>query len=322
MSYGGDNPFEETESNPFDEKRNSGQASATRVAPNLPAKKNDQTTLRTLSPNSVQVQLKPGFDASDDGLQRKEAELRRREEELNRREAQLNQQENALAQGGGKRVNWPFFRPMIYLNIVEEVPAEQHKLVKAAYYIWFGAIWCFFWNTATVLGALIVTGDSKHIGGLILSIIYGLFFIPLFFLTFRLLYRAARKNRSSLYLWYLINQCFELAIIAWMGVGLMGWGGGGFLLMISMFSKHNDKDDDGNKDTGALIIAIFSLVITVFWGILFILHVYLFFHARIYYSRAGGFKSAKQQGTQFAAQKAAENPDVVMKAGKVAYANA
>jgi len=102
---------------------------------------------------------------------------------------------------------------------------------------------------------------------------------------------------------------FEFIIYGWMIVGVKGWGGGGILLMFSLFQ---------NKYT---VVGIFALISTVFWGLLLLGHVFLFFNARVHYVRVGGLAAAKKQGGQFAARKAAENPELVMKAAKGVHDN-
>jgi len=250
----------------------------------------------------INVNANPNDQNVAERLKRKEMELKAREEEINKKEQQLKQEE-ALG-GKGEIKNWPKCYPLIYQDINKEIPDDQKTLVKIAYAVWFYTLWCFLWNIFTILSALIATGKSTHVASLILSIVFFIFFTALAFLVYRLLYGAAKKLKSSTYLIYMCLKWFEFIVYAWMGIGLTGWGGGGFLLMIGLF-----KD----KDT---VVGIFSLICTVFWGIAILLHLYLFIHTRIFYKRAGGFQAAKKQGAQFAAQTAAENPEFVASVAK------
>lgn len=135
-----------------------------------------------------------------EGIRKKELELKRREEDLQRREQALLVKEDELDKVSPKKKNWPRFRPMIYHNIQEEIPEEHKKLVRNAYIMWFVTVWCYFYNFFSVLSALIVTGGGSEIASFILSIVDFIFFVPLSFLIYRLLYRATRYEFLFLFI--------------------------------------------------------------------------------------------------------------------------
>jgi len=314
MSYD-DNPFEEgSAKNPFDDdassspsfKPSSTQRNSTLRTSPPPAPKQD----KVYSNSTINPQVNTSFNTSKDGIKAKEEELKRREEDIKRREKTLQKQEETVARGGKKPKNWPFFRPILYQNIAEEIPVDEQMLVRFAYYIWLATVTMFLFNIATVLGDLIVTGDGKEIASFILSIVYTLFLVPLFFMGFRILYNAARKTKSSYYLSYLCFKWFEFVVIVWQTIGVRGWGGGGFLVMIYLFE---------GKGKSYKAMAIIALCCTVFWIFVLLLHVYLFFHARKFYKLAGGYREARKQGATYGARKAAENPDLVTAAAKGTY---
>jgi len=312
MSYKADNPFEESSSeNPFEEEKPAlppKNNSDKKNAPPTPAKDSNYYNSNMVRQEQVIAQFNSPFDTSPEGIKKKELELKRREEELSRREKSLLDKEKQIDKATPKLKNWPRCRPIIYHDIDGEIPANQQRLVKAGYYIWFGTLFCYFYNFVSVLAGLIASGGGSEIASFILSIINCLFFMPMTFLIYRLLYRATRKGKSGLYLGYMICLWIDIIWFAWNGVGLRGWGGGGFLLMLGLF-----QDDK----TAAAVIC---LVCIVFWGLLVVAHLYLFIHARINYKLVGGWGSAKKQAASGAIQIAKDNPELV-KEGAKAYVN-
>jgi len=312
MSYKADNPFEESSSqNPFEEEEKkppslpAKSGSDKKNPPQTPAKDTNYYNSNNARQEQVISSFNAPFDTSSEGIKRKEQELKRREEDLARREKSLLDKEKQIDKATPKNKNWPRCRPLIYHDIDGEIPRDQQKLVKAAYYIWFGTLFCYFYNAVAVLAGLIAVGGGSEIAGFILSIIDCIFFMPLTFLIYRLLYRATRKGKSGLYLGYMISLWIDIIFFAWNGVGLRGWGGGGFLLMLPLFKEN-------------VAVGVICLVCVVFWGLLIIAHLYLFVHARINYRLVGGWGSAKKQAASAAVQIAKDNPELV-KEGAKAY---
>lgn len=317
MSYEADNPFEETSDNPFEDNSNSSPSSrksSTSSNKNTGTLRNNTQQNSTLR-NSPQVPKKPvqtndiridvNNDVNEDAIRRKEAELKRREEDLNRREEMMKKREQEIGKGMKKPNNWPFFKPMLVYDIAE-LPQEQQKMVRASYYIWIITTIVFLYNVAVMLGALI-EGGGNLTGGFILSIVYFFFFVPIFFLIFRLLYNASRKNKSALFLSYMISKGFEFLVIIWLGIGVYGWGSGGLLLMFKFFQA---------KYTA---IGIMALVNSVLWACLFMVYCYQVLHARMFYVAAGGYGAAKKQGKEFAVETARDNPKAVSSVANTAY---
>jgi len=208
-----------------------------------------------------------------------------------------------------RKSNWPpinflCIKPIIYHNIVEDIPEDRQKLIRRAYWTWFATGICFLWNLFTVASALVVQGSGADIASTILAAIEVAFFIPMSFLIYRILYQAARRGRPSLYFVYFITMFLEVVVFVWEGIGLSSWGGGGFVLMLSLFNQ---------KHTA---VGIFSVICFVLWCLLVLVHVFIFIFARLQYRRLGGLAKAKQEAAEEATQKMAENPDLVAKGVK------
>jgi len=88
-------------------------------------------------------------------------------------------------------------------------------------------------------------------------------------------------------------------------VGVIGWGGGGFLLMLDTFNR-------------SIAGGVICLVCFVIWIGLSIWNVIHFFLARRQYKKLGGLASAKQELGAAAFKGAASNPELVAKGMQLA----
>ncbi|KAG6814386.1 hypothetical protein H0H92_010972 [Tricholoma furcatifolium] len=61
-------------------------------------------------------------------------EIRRREADLERREQELNTKADNLRRHG--RANWPFFFPLIFHSIKDEIPEASQPLITRLYQLW------------------------------------------------------------------------------------------------------------------------------------------------------------------------------------------
>lgn len=79
------------------------------------------------------------------------------------------------------------------MNIEEEIPAlETKRVVKIAYAGWMISVATLIINVAALCARMSVVGDGQSIGDFVVSLIYFVFLTPVWFLVFRILYRAAR----------------------------------------------------------------------------------------------------------------------------------
>jgi len=241
------------------------------------------------------------YDLSADSLNKKEQEIKRREEALSRREQQLDQQEKTIQTSRGTRIpNWPRCRPFIYHNIVEDMPTpEAITLVKRAYGAWFALIACLVINLASLLASVIIRGEPIAIQSFFLSLAYTVVCTPASFLIYRLVYQAARKSATAMYFLYFIFLWFEILVyIAVFILGLDGWGGAGFFLMVGIFGE-------------SIAVGVLCLISIVCWTFLVAWSLYIFHLARMQYVKLGGSAAAKKAVGDAAARGIASNPDLV-----------
>jgi len=273
--------------NPFDDSPKSNL-----VAPPLPRKTVTSTT------SSV-----------DPELLKKAQELSKKEQELNRREAMLDERNGILVDReklnkDPRAPNWPFFRPWVYHNIDGDMSTDQLKRVmKIAYTGWMISVATLLYNFAALLMTMIADGSGTNIGDFILGAIYVVFLTPLYFLVYRILYRAARKQKPSLFILYLIMATLVVAGYILYAVGIPGTGAGGFILMSKEFSA--------SKFAGFVLLASSILwCLTAFYG------VWVYILAIRHYRQSGGLEKAKKEMASAAVKEAAKHPDLIAEAAK------
>jgi len=297
--YTAENPFELDDN----EEVSVGSRSRTTTGPPLPSKTSVPPTLPTKepeykynpNPSPLIAEWNTPMETSWEGVKRKEMELSRREEDLDRRERALLEKEETLPK---PRINnWPRCKPFLYHNIPEDIPTpEGQKVVSRAYYCWYAIDICFVWNLVCTLAVLSVGSDSTYIGGFFLALALALFWMPVTFLIYRLLYGAARKSKPAYFVLFFIFLWLEILVFIWMAIGISGWGGGGFFLMLAMF------------DSKQTAVAIMCLVCFIIWVIVILWCIYLFIHSRFEYRKAGSLKQAKADSKTAAAKGVADQP--------------
>jgi len=308
ISYVGDNPFDDDNRNPFEEEARPTLPPKSSVTPSLPTKefRNSGTADSTLLARAERIRAK--------------------EEEIKRREAQITQREQAVASGGvlkePRPPNWPRCRPLIHHDIAGDMPTpETTRLVKMAYGGWIASFCFIIINTIALLAVLIKDGGSRIVD-FILSLVFLIILPIIWFLVYRILYRAARKTKPSLYIAFWIFYIFELLSFGFFLLGFPGTGAAGLVSMFQEFQKQN------------LSTAFILLVISILWGLDVIYTFWIFIASRLEYRKAGGLARAKQdvkdaavgqarenpelikQGIMFGAKEAANHPDIVIHASK------
>jgi hypothetical protein len=147
-----------------------------------------------------------------------------------------------------------------------------------------------------MLAALVVKGA---IVDFVLSIIFFLVLPIVWFLTYRILYRAARKTKPSLYIVFWIFYFLELLSLAFFVVGVPGTGAAGLFWMFKLFA-------DKKLPVGFMLLAS-----SVIWGIMGVYCVWIFIVSRVEYGRSGGLARAKKEVGQAAWNEAKKHPDLV-----------
>jgi len=293
VNYEAENPFDESD-NFVNESKQSGR-------PSLPQKQATSRSSTNVSSND------PALLAKVEELRKKEEELNRREDMLDKRGQVLVDRENGLA--SPRAPNWPRCRPLIYMNIEGDMTTpELLRLMKLSYYGWIACFALVIWNVGMMLGVVIAEqGTGQAIADLILSIVYCIFFPIMWFGIFRVLYRAARKSKPSLYIvWFILFFPFSWACWILFAIGIPGFGMGGFFYMIQEFK---------NKHT---TMGVFLVIAAVLWCGLVLFQFYLFFVARREYKKAGGTEKAKGEASSAAINEAKKHPDLVKKGANAA----
>jgi len=243
-------------------------------------------------------------------IMKKEEDLNQRERDLEQRQRNLNERAQSMPQDP-RKPNWPICRPFIYHDINADMTTpELVRLVRIAYIAWMVASVSLVYNFVALLANLIGASQSgTAIGDMILSIVYCMILLPVWFLIYRLLYRSGRKRKPSLFVGFFCLYVLQLTAYAGMAVGFPGTGCGGFWIMLDSFKE--------NK-----VVGIMLLVSSVLWCICFALGVFIFILARVQYSVSGGYTQARKEFGSAAATTAAQNPDLVIQGASFAASNA
>ncbi|KAK8547480.1 hypothetical protein V6N12_031617 [Hibiscus sabdariffa] len=145
-------------------------------------------------------------------LKHKERELEAKEAEIRRREEEVKKKEEALARAGVflDVKNWPAFFPIMHHDIANEIPDYLHRMQYVAFATFLGLALCLFWNVISVSAASL---KGAGIGIWFLAVIYLMIGVPgAYFLWYRPLYRACRKDSAFRFGWffifYMIHICF------------------------------------------------------------------------------------------------------------------
>lgn len=201
-------------------------------------------------------------DRKEELLIARERELERREAELREREARLGTASNTTPlQPRGREPNFPILVPIIYHDIRRDILERRARwTVRVAFLTWFAIPLCLIWNLVCVIGTLVELGDI-YTSDVVLASVY-FFTLPLFtFTVYRLLYHAARKQRTSLYLLYIFWLFVQIVIMIFFAVGLRGSGAAGFLTVLRLFQDNH------------LIVGVFCIVMLSVWTILAMVHI-------------------------------------------------
>ncbi|KAK8279117.1 hypothetical protein E1A91_D09G086900v1 [Gossypium mustelinum] len=145
-------------------------------------------------------------------LKRKERELEAKEAGIRKREEEVKRKEEALARAGVflDIKNWPPFLPIIHLDIANEIPDYLHRMQYVAFATFLRVILCLLWNVISISAASL---KGRGIEIWFLAMIYLVVGVPgAYFLWYRPLYRACRKDSAFRFGWffifYMLHRCF------------------------------------------------------------------------------------------------------------------
>ncbi|KAK8842685.1 hypothetical protein M9Y10_025545 [Tritrichomonas musculus] len=247
------------------------------------------------------------------GVPISQADLDRREEALNRREQAIAGKETALANGTLERPvnpkNFPPFLKWWSYHPDEDLPQNAVKMAKLIFYV-FGATGIVY--LINFIGCLccLNSGAAARVSSpatkIVLSTIFLFVFWPISYeLCYFVLYRSLVQQKAMRYFCFLGTYAIWILILALNVIGLDDGGSVGFIQMIDLFSAESGK-------FVAVIALIFCIVACGDIAIM----VYTYILCIRFYKSEGLTQKAFSEASQFAAQKARENPDAIMEVAR------
>ncbi|KAI9478449.1 MAG: scamp family-domain-containing protein [Benjaminiella poitrasii] len=243
-----------------------------------PFSNNSQSTLPATTPNISA--LSPDFAAREEALRQKERELADRERDLEARQRATNNNTRPVN-------NFPPCFPIMYLDIVSEIPTQHQRTVMWLYREWllflvtlmmnfFACLWVLFSHPPSVTSAptdmgIALTELFTHT-------------LASFFLWYRPIYNAYMKENSLYYYFFFIFNGFHILYTFYMAVGIPSTGGAGLILLVTLFSDHYIGP------------GILTLISSICWLTMGVLAIILFKKTYNHYKAAGHtFNEAKNE---------------------------
>jgi len=180
-------------------------------------------------------------------------DLNRRERDLERREQELTQKAENFRKNG--RNNWPFFFPLIFHSIQDEIPEASRFLITRLYQLWLVLLGTLVVNMVACI--FVLTAGAPNGGSdLGTSIGYLVVITPLsFLLWYRPVYNGYMKEQALYYYLYFFFGGFHLLFSVYMIIGIPSTGSAGLIQTIQMYTRP------------ALVAAILGTIATVGWVI-------------------------------------------------------
>ncbi|KAK7446396.1 hypothetical protein VKT23_004248 [Stygiomarasmius scandens] len=178
-------------------------------------------------------------------------QIRQREQDLERREQELNAKAQHIRQHGRK--NWPFFFPLIYHDIADEIPEASRPLVTRLYQLWLVLLATLIINMVACI-FILIAGSSD--GGRDVGASIGYIFmisITSFLLWYRPIYNGYMKEQSLYYYLYFFFCGWHLLFSVYMIIGVPSTGSAGLIQTVQMFTNHH------------WVAAILGLIATIGW---------------------------------------------------------
>jgi len=246
------NPFEEHTTNPYSD---SGKPTIAEYNPF------GQQPQKYTPPTAPMSEKSNSMDPEVVALRKENAELKAQLEYKNR---MIQETVTQL-----RVPNWPKWpKPILYHNIEEDIKEpEPKKMVKKVYFTWFLTAFCTTWNMICLFMAIWVPnlnwipGAAASFGA---ALFFWVFWVPLsFILWYRPLYNAARKNRSSLYVFFILSFGIHIGVDILYILGFNSTGSAGVIDSIDLLSK------------GSIGVGVCFLVSTAAWGLNIAFSVYV-----------------------------------------------
>ncbi|KAF9075234.1 scamp family-domain-containing protein [Rhodocollybia butyracea] len=171
--------------------------------------------------------------------------IRQREAELDRRERELNARAEQIKHHG--KSNWPFFFPLIYHDISDEIPEASRYLITRLYQLWLVLLGTLILNMIACIFILIAGSPD---GGRDVGAAIGYLFIisaTSFLLWYRPIYNGYMKEQALYFYFYFFFCGFHLLF------SLYITGSAGLIQTVQMFANHH------------WVAAVLGLVATIGW---------------------------------------------------------
>eukprot|EP00245_Coleochaete_scutata_P001497 TRINITY_DN11839_c0_g1_i1.p1 TRINITY_DN11839_c0_g1~~TRINITY_DN11839_c0_g1_i1.p1 ORF type:complete len:312 (+),score=52.02 TRINITY_DN11839_c0_g1_i1:185-1120(+) len=225
MSYDA-NPFDEGDARPYGGSRAPGSSAYASGGsfydnnPNLVAPVTSKPL--PLPPEPLNSGVSDATDeiplGNKSDYKKRERELKAKEDELKKKELELKRREEAAARAGIliDVKNWPPFFPIIHHDISKDIPEHLRTMMVFAFYSWLGIMLCLLWNFISVITAWVTrTKGVEGSDGLevfFMSLIYFVAGVPLsYWLWYKRLYNAFRKDRALTFAWFFLMYLIHLA---------------------------------------------------------------------------------------------------------------
>ncbi|KAF7304814.1 Secretory carrier membrane protein 2 [Mycena kentingensis (nom. inval.)] len=164
-------------------------------------------------------------------------QLRQRELDLERREQELANKAEHIRKNG--RNNWPFFFPLIFHSIQDEIPEASQGLITRLYQLWLVLFATLILNMVACV--FILVSGSRDGGRDVGASIGYIFFISVlsFLLWYRPIYNGYMKEQALYYYLYFFFGGFHLLFSVYMIIGVPSTGSAGLIQTIQMFAGHH-----------------------------------------------------------------------------------
>ncbi|KAG2198071.1 hypothetical protein INT47_011906 [Mucor saturninus] len=288
-------PFEDP-SNPFQDPSITSALNSSRAVEEASFRQSEDVPLHDTSFHHVSDNRDP-FGSSttvnkgytpppaNDEFQAREEALRQKERELADRERDLEERQRTGGFRGAN--NFPPCFPILYLNIVTEIPAQHQQTVMWLYREWLLFLITLLFNFFACLYVLFSHPDSVNSAPTDMGIALTELFthtLASFFLWYRPVYNAYMKDTSLYYYFYFVFNGFHILYSFYMGIGIPSTGGAGLILLVTLFSE----DFIGP--------AVLTLLATIGWLTMGCMATYLYWKTYNHYKAAGHtFKEAKTE---------------------------
>ncbi|TCD64648.1 hypothetical protein EIP91_003808 [Steccherinum ochraceum] len=163
----------------------------------------------------------------------RQQELDQRERDLERREAELTNKAEHIRKHG--RNNWPFFLPLIFHDIQQEIPEASRPFITRVYQLWLVLAATMVINLVACIFILIAgaTGGGADVGS---SVGYLLVITPLsFLLWYRPVYNGYMKEQALYYYLYFFFGGWHLLFSIYMIIGIPAYAASGLINTIKMY---------------------------------------------------------------------------------------